>query len=120
MEHKHFFNGETIILKCNCKVSFWSGPSVKSMDVSTVEISDTNGKLKVWNISIYTNKNTIHDGLPAHIFKRLNVTGDNFDLQIKNLSVSDEGLYVCDIGVKCNVSQRLYVLQHTCKLVPVP
>lgn len=120
MEYKYFFNGETIILKCNCKVLFSSGPAVESMDASKVEIINSKGKPKVWNISIYTNRNTIHDGLPANLFQRLNVIGDNFDLEIQKMSVADEGLYVCDIGVKCNVSQKQYLLQYTCKLVMIP
>lgn len=90
------------------------------METSQVEITDLYGKLNVWNISTYTILNTIHDELPQNLFRRLNLIGDNFDLEIHNLSFSDDGLYVCGVGVNCVVQQQLYILQHKCKFDILP
>lgn len=115
VEYKYFSTGYTISLNCNCKALFWSGPAIRGMEESLVEISDKNGTLKVWNISIYVTNSTKQDALPEILFKRLKIVGDNFDLQIQNMSSSDEGLYVCDNAIRCTEPQKMYILQFQCK-----
>lgn len=110
---KYFSTGQAITLECNCKVSFWNGPAAATNtehETSTVEINDIYGDPKVLNVTIYMYDGKVVQTLPETLFKRINVIGDNFDLQITNLSASDEGLYICD----CNMPST-YLLQTKCK-----
>ncbi|CAC5417636.1 unnamed protein product [Mytilus coruscus] len=113
VEYKYFSIDEEITLKCDCVGSYWNGPAVKSPGnkISQFNITDVYGKQKFYNISIYTKGKEIADTLPYDIHKRLSLIGNNLDLHIQNLSFSDEGIYICDYAVKCNVSQKRYLLQ---------
>ncbi|CAC5368461.1 unnamed protein product [Mytilus coruscus] len=110
----YFSTGQAITLKCNCKVSFWNGPVVTNMGSGTfpVTIIDIYGNPKVWNVTIYMYGGKVVHTLPEKLFKRLNVIGGNFDLHIKNLSSSDEGLYICDLKEYCLMQQSSYLLQN--------
>lgn len=113
---KYFSIDDEITLTCKCQASFWSGPVLDSAEkqISHVEITDMYGRLTRWNISSYSKYDTFKDSLPQSLSSRINLTGDNFDLRITHLSLTDEGIYVCDAS-NCTMPQTLYLLQYKCK-----
>lgn len=115
VEYKYFSTGEEITLQCKCKALYWNGPAWADTgsDISQVD------KLKKWNVSIYTKGHTVSTALPEKLSRRLNVTGDNFDLHMKNLSTPDEGLYtcVCDPTGNGVVIENRYILQNKCRYI---
>ncbi|VDI75925.1 Hypothetical predicted protein [Mytilus galloprovincialis] len=114
----YFSTNEAITLKCNCRVSFWSGPVVTNFgsETSPVTITDIYGNPNVWNVTIYMHGGKVANTLPEKLIKRLNVIGDYFDLHITNLSNSDQGLYICDLKEFCLIKEKRYLLQQ--KLLP--
>ncbi|CAC5424669.1 unnamed protein product [Mytilus coruscus] len=118
VEYRYYSTGEEITLKCDCKAVYWNGPALENTGVviSQVDETDIYEEVKTWNISIYTKGDTIANTLPQSLLRRLHVIGDNFDLHITNLSLSDEGLYICDrIGHDCFGMQNRYILQNQYK-----
>lgn len=115
VEYKYFSTGDEIILKCGCKAVFWNGPAFADTRHHTSHIMrrDIYGELKVWNTSIYTKGDTIKNTLPLELLRRLHVIGNNFDLRISNLSLSDEGLFTCDSA--CGELENRFLLQIICK-----
>lgn len=92
----------------------WIGPALNSSNPSPVSAADVFGKKKIWNTTLYTNGRQINPHLPN--FRRLKVVdmygNGDFDLQISNASIEDEGLYRCDMDeVTGKLLNKVYILQ---------
>ncbi|CAC5368465.1 unnamed protein product [Mytilus coruscus] len=110
----NFSEEETVILKCisGADRAVWDGPAQNSSNPSLVSVSDPFGKEKIWMTTKYADDREINPLIPN--LKRLRVFGNegNFDLEISNASLCDQGYYRCTIdSAKGNHLQAIsYIL----------
>lgn len=86
----YYLEGSTVVLKC---LSYsermeWFGTAHTKI-YRQIQVSDMFGHRRMWNITLYTDCQFIISTLSNRNRLRL----DNFDLQIINASILDEGLY---------------------------
>ncbi|VDI54072.1 Hypothetical predicted protein [Mytilus galloprovincialis] len=86
----YYLEGSTVVLKC---LSYsermeWFGTAHTKI-YRQIQVSDMFGHRRMWNITLYTDCQFIIPTLP----NRNRLRKDNFDLQIINASILDEGLY---------------------------
>lgn len=96
----------------------WIGPAQNSSNPSPVLAVDRFGDANIWNTTTYATGRVINPDIPN--FSRLKVvdTGGkrDFDLQISNASIFDEGFYRCEIEpVEGKPMTKNYILQLTSK-----
>ncbi|XP_071148042.1 kin of IRRE-like protein 1 [Mytilus edulis] len=108
--------GETAVLKCLPEAFNvdWVGPSHDNLATSLAEEPDIYGKKRNWTFSPYFNKNSFDPKLPNR--NRLQIVGlrdaGYYNLEIRNVSLSDEGFYKCDVlGMNGTVESHRYILQ---------
>ncbi|XP_052080729.1 hemicentin-1-like [Mytilus californianus] len=92
----------------------WIGPAQNSSNPSPILAYDVFGEEKIWNTTTYATGRVINPDIPN--FGRLKIvdTGGkgDFDLQISNTSIFDEGFYRCEIEpVKGKPMTKNYILQ---------
>lgn len=93
----------------------WVGPAHNNSTPSPVTRPDVYGEEKIWNTTIYTIGREINPFIQN--FGKIKIvdtrgSGD-FDLQISNASIADEGFYRCDIDTdnKKPLTTKEYILQ---------
>lgn len=116
VRYVYLSEGKTVILKClpDAFNVDWMGPSHTNATRSYIEERDIYGKNRNWTISTYFNRNSFNPSLP-HL-NRLKIVVDrdagHYDLEIKNVSLFDEGFYRCDIMyMNGTIENLLYILQ---------
>ncbi|VDI30149.1 Hypothetical predicted protein [Mytilus galloprovincialis] len=96
--------GETIVLeyRLNATHAYWKGPAHNNKEIrsqTVINALDRFGENKTWNVMQYSSDARLRNSLP-HI-DRLNIAGidskGEFYLEIRNVSVDDAGLYLCEI-----------------------
>ncbi|VDI26509.1 Hypothetical predicted protein [Mytilus galloprovincialis] len=115
--------GETVFLKCKSIVNRadWVGPAQQNKSgISWVMETDIFGRLRKWNISLFTSGEKVNPSLPHK--NKLKIvynkeTGDTI-LRIRNFSQSDEGLYICHSSpLNGSLSSVRFILQQKNKEV---
>lgn len=116
VRYVYLSEGKTVILKClpDALNVDWTGPSHTNAARSYIVERDIYGKKRNWTISTYFNRNSFDPRLP-HL-NRLKIVGDrdagHYDLEIKNVSLFDEGFYICDIlDTNGTVASLRYIVQ---------
>lgn len=92
---------------------YWNGPAQDISYSSPVYVVDMFGNRKLWNITVYANGGHINPNIPnMRRLKVVDINGNgNCDLQISNVSATDEGLYRCEIyQVKGKPLTKQYIL----------
>ncbi|CAG2232728.1 CADM4 [Mytilus edulis] len=116
VEFKYYSEGDTAILPCMAgtfNVS-WYGPTQPKLGITQEIETNIYGKRQNWNTSIYYNKVEFNPQLPHlnRLYIVRNRSKGEFDLRIKNVSLSDEGLYRCEFTVMTKVVAKFrYLLQ---------
>ncbi|CAC5379145.1 unnamed protein product [Mytilus coruscus] len=91
--------GSTVLLKCSPTFGWmeWFGPAHTQISVE-IPVVDMLGHRRMWKVTKYSQGKFIMHTLPhsnrLQVIRRM-VT-DDFDLQIINASILDEGLYFCE------------------------
>lgn len=92
----------------------WIGPTQNIHNHTPVPANDPFGTEKSWMTRIYTNAREINQDLPNN--KRLRFVGSNesgdFNLEIRNMVISDEGYYKCAIYSRNEIPlhSKVYIL----------
>lgn len=95
----------------------WFGPAYSNNSFNQSPANAMHGKRSIWTVNPYTEGKSISPSLPHH--NRLKViisqqTGD-YELQIRNASLLDQGLYFCDDS-EMPIVPDYYILQLISKL----
>lgn len=99
----------------------WTGPAQNSSDPTPVTANDPFGMKRIWMTAIYANDREINPYIPN--YKRLRVIGSyksgDFDLEIRNVLLSDEGYYRCSIdpGKEMPLDFKVYILLLKSKFI---
>ncbi|CAC5368471.1 unnamed protein product [Mytilus coruscus] len=105
--------GTTIILKYNYAATTvdWTGPNHENKGFH-LDVKDMYGIRRSWNVTLYTSNGHLNKKLPHAT--RLQIVGNEkgqFYLQIKNISLYDAGLYICDIVMNNSVAIETFIIQ---------
>lgn len=114
-KYEYYSKGETVLLKCRSDANdtTWFGPSQahRSGELPFLVI-DEYGRMRIWDAMIYTYGKKVYRSLTQKI--SLQIVGNNFNLQIRNFSKKDEGLYGC-LNKNRENDTALLVLQEKSK-----
>lgn len=99
----------------------WKGPAHRnSSDSSVTNGTDLYGRPKEWHTSLYATKQEVNPSLTNQnrlkIFDRTEM-GGGFNLQIRNVSESDQGLYICEYNCNTSLSSFQFLLQQKSKYI---
>lgn len=109
--YKYYPERSTVLLKCSRNME-WFGPAYSNISLNQSLVNDMHEKRSFWTMNRYTEGKSISPSLPHH--NRLKVirrpqTGE-YELQIRNATLLDEGLYFCDDS-EMPTSSDYYILQ---------
>lgn len=109
--------------KLNATYAEWYGPLHDNKEIrylTVINAFDRYGENKTWNVIHYSDDDMLNYNLP-HI-DRLNIAGHDskgeFFLEIRNVSVDDAGLYLCQIynvALYLSMMTRIFIVHLKCK-----